>query len=97
MTEDEGNTNRKPRLPDKDEMMARVISMLGANRVRVYCEDSEKRIARIPGKMQKRNWIREDDVVIIEPWDFQDEKADIKWRYKQWDVRWLKEHDMLEV
>lgn len=78
-------------------MMARVISMLGANRVRVYSEDGEKRIARIPGKMQKRNWIREDDIVIIEPWDFQDEKADIKWRYKQWDVRWLKKHDMLEV
>ncbi|OKY77990.1 MAG: Translation initiation factor 1 (IF-1) [Candidatus Methanohalarchaeum thermophilum] len=97
MSDEEEKTNRSPRLPNSDEQMARVISMLGANRVKVYSEDGEKRIARIPGKMQKRNWIREDDVVIIEPWDFQDEKADIKWRYKQWDVRWLKNHDKLKV
>ncbi|WGI17491.1 translation initiation factor eIF-1A [Methanonatronarchaeum sp. AMET-Sl] len=91
------NTHRSPRLPRGREIQARVISMLGANRVRVHSEDGETRIARIPGKMQKRNWIREDDVVLIEPWDFQDEKADIKWRYKQWDVRWLKEHGKLKV
>jgi Translation initiation factor 1 (IF-1) len=26
-------------------------------------------------------WIREHDVVLIAPWDFQTEKADIVWRY----------------
>jgi translation initiation factor 1A len=69
------------RLPDEDEVLGVVESMLGANRLRVRCEDGETRTARIPGRMKKRVWINEDDVVIVEPWDWQDEKADVKWRY----------------
>ena len=26
-------------------------------------------------------WIRENDLVLLAPWDFQAEKADIIWRY----------------
>ena len=26
-------------------------------------------------------WIRDNDLVLIAPWDFQSEKADIIWRY----------------
>jgi translation initiation factor 1A len=69
------------RLPDDGEVLGVVESMLGANRLRVRCEDGETRTARIPGRMKKRVWINEDDVVIVEPWDWQDEKADVKWRY----------------
>lgn len=69
------------RLPDEDEVLGVVESMLGANRLKVRCEDGETRTARIPGRMKKRVWINEDDVVIVEPWDWQDEKADVKWRY----------------
>jgi translation initiation factor 1A len=57
--------------------------MLGANRVTVRCADGVERTARIPGRMQKRVWIREDDLVIVDPWDWQDEKADIVHRYEQ--------------
>jgi len=69
------------RLPDDDEVLGIVESMLGANRLKVKCMDGETRTARIPGRMKKRVWINEDDVVIVEPWDWQDEKADVKWRY----------------
>ncbi|MDZ7688985.1 MAG: translation initiation factor eIF-1A [Halobacteriales archaeon] len=69
------------RLPDDDEVLGVVESMLGANRLKVRCMDGETRTARIPGRMKKRVWINEDDVVIVEPWDWQDEKADVKWRY----------------
>jgi len=68
-------------LPDDDEVLGVVESMLGANRLKVRCMDGETRTARIPGRMKKRVWINEDDVVIVEPWDWQDEKADVKWRY----------------
>ncbi len=71
------------RMPDDDEVFAEVEQMLGANRVRVRCADGVERTARIPGKMQKRVWIREDDIVLVEPWDWQDEKADITWRYEK--------------
>jgi len=46
-------------------------------------------MARIPGKMKKRIWIREGDVVIIIPWEFQNEKADVVWRYTGPQVDWL--------
>jgi translation initiation factor 1A len=26
-------------------------------------------------------WIRENDLVLVAPWDFQSDKADIIWRY----------------
>ncbi|MCX2819681.1 MAG: translation initiation factor 1A [Methanobacteriota archaeon] len=70
------------RLPDDDEVLGIVESMLGANRLKVRCMDGETRTARIPGRMKKRVWINEDDVVIVEPWDWQDEKADVNWRYE---------------
>jgi translation initiation factor 1A len=69
------------RMPDDDEVFAVVTEMLGANRVKVRCMDGTERTARIPGRMQKRVWIREDDVVLVSPWDWQDEKGDIEWRY----------------
>ena len=80
MSEHERRTDL--RMPDEDEVFATVTSMLGANRVKVRCADGVERTARIPGKMRKRVWIREDDVVLVEPWDWQDEKADVTWRYE---------------
>ena len=77
-----GNENRKNlRMPEEDEVFATVTNMLGANRVAVRCADGVERTARIPGKMRKRVWIREDDTVLVEPWEWQDEKADVTWRY----------------
>jgi translation initiation factor 1A len=40
-------------------------------------------MARIPGKMKKRRWIRTGDLLVVKPWDFQDEKADVIRRYKR--------------
>jgi len=31
--------------------------------------------------MKYRTWIEPDDIVVAEPWDWQDEKATIEWRY----------------
>jgi len=38
-------------------------------------------MGRIPGRMKYRMWINVGDVVLIEPWSWQDEKANIEWRY----------------
>ena len=37
-----------------------------------------------------RTWIEEDDVVVAEPWDWQDEKATIEWRYTNQDATQLR-------
>jgi translation initiation factor 1A len=82
MSDEEGQ-RRDLRMPEEAEVFAVVTDMLGANRVKVRCADGVERQARIPGRMRKRIWIREDDVVLVEPWDWQDEKADIVWRYEK--------------
>jgi translation initiation factor 1A len=94
MSDNEGRTDL--RMPDDDEVFAVVTEMLGANRVKVRCMDGVERTARIPGKMQKRIWIREDDVVLVSPWDWQDEKADISWRYEKQEADQLREEGHIQ-
>jgi translation initiation factor 1A len=85
------------RLPKKGkgEILGVVESMLGANRLRVKCLDGKTRMGRIRGKMRKRVWIREGDIIIAVPWQFQDEKADICFRYTSTQVAWLKRKGFL--
>ena len=76
-------------------MLGIVEALLGANHIKVRCLDGKTRMARIPGKLKKRIWIREGDVVIVVPWEFQDEKADVIWRYTNPQVEWLEEKGYL--
>ena len=71
------------KLPNKkiNEMFAIADQILGGRRVRAVCEDGESRLARIRGKMRRRQWVREGDLIIVQPWDFQDAKADVRMRY----------------
>ena len=71
------------KLPNKkiNEMFAIADQILGGRRVRAVCADGESRLARIPGKMRRRQWVREGDLIIVQPWDFQDEKANVCMRY----------------
>jgi translation initiation factor 1A len=71
------------RMPDtrNREMFAIADQLMGASKLKVMCEDGKSRMARIPGKMKRRMWIKPGDLVIVKPWDFQDDKADVKYRY----------------
>lgn len=84
--------NHQPENPDeitrmpmpkeyKREIFGVAEQLLGASKIKVMCGDGKSRIGRIPGKMKKRMWIREGDLLIIRPWEFQDDKADILFRY----------------
>lgn len=79
------------RIPKRGEILGLVISMLGAGKLSVECEDGFTRICRIPGKIVKKVWIRTNDLVLIEPWKVQtNERADIIWRYTRTQANWLK-------
>ena len=77
-----GDKIRVP-LPNRkvNEMFAIADQILGGRRVRAVCEDGDSRLARIPGKMRRRQWVREGDLIVLQPWDFQDEKANVVMRY----------------
>ncbi|MEF8777168.1 MAG: translation initiation factor eIF-1A [Haloarculaceae archaeon] len=94
MSEESG---RKPlRMPDDDEVFAVVTEHNGGNHVSLQCEDGQSRMGRIPGRMKYRVWIEEGDVVLAEPWDWQDEKATIEWRYDNQDAQQLREEGHID-
>lgn len=82
-------------LPGPGEMLGRVLKLLGSEHVLVKCADGKTRVGRIRGKLKRRIWIREGDVVLIAPWEFQDNKCDILWRYTIAQADWLKSNGYL--
>src|SRR3989338_6874233 len=74
----------KVRMPDKEklEMLAVCTKLLGGDQIRAHCADDIERNCRIPGKLKKKIWIKENDLIIIKLWDFQPIKADVIWRFK---------------
>jgi len=85
------------RIPNKRnrEIFANAELMMGANHIRVRCFDGVTRMGRIKGKIKKKVWIREGDVLIVVPWSFQDDKCDIIYRYTGPQVEWLRRNGYL--
>jgi len=83
-----------PRRP-RGEVFGIASQLLGAARIRVMCEDSISRMGRITGKMKKKMWIREGDLLILRPWGFQEGKADILFRYSRTQAQYLARRNLL--
>ena len=85
---------KEMRLPEEGELFGRVLKMLGGENVMVKCTDGVTRRGRIRGKLKRRVWIRDNDIVIIAPWDFkQNEQGDIVWRFTLPQMEWLKDNN----
>lgn len=93
--DEEAGIPQRIQLPEKGEIFGIVEHLLGASKMKVICADGKSRLARIPGKIKKKLWIRQGDLVILKPWDFQDEKADIVWRYTRTQAKNLKNRGLL--
>ena len=86
------------RLPNRKEgeLFGVAVQLHGGDQIKVACEDGKERMCRIPGKLRKRVWIRERDVVIVKLWDFQPSKADIVWRFLGMQVERLERMGLLK-
>ena len=86
------------RIPQKrkKEVLGVVDKMLGGRRVIVQCVDGVERMGRIPGRLKRRQWVASGDIVIIVPWEFQDEKGDIVHRYTRPQAEWLRKKGYLK-
>ena len=70
--------------PSKNDVLGVATKMLGFDRVMVKCQDGHERLCRVRGKLKRRVWIRNGDIVLVSPWDFQsDTRGDIFWRYRK--------------
>ncbi len=71
------------RLPIGREVLGVVQQRLGGSRMRVLCLDGKERICRIPGRLRRELWVRDNDVVLIEPWELGgDGKGDVVYKYR---------------
>jgi translation initiation factor 1A len=62
------------------------------------CQDGCRRLCRIRGKMKRRRWVREDDIVLISPWEFQSEdRGDIFFRYTRNQAHWMRDKGILKI
>ncbi len=87
---------RRLRMPRETEVFGTVEQLLGASRMLVRCKDDKLRVSRIPGKMRRRIWVREGDIVIVKPWEVQgDKKGDVVWRYTKPQVARLIQQGLL--
>ena len=85
------------KLPRGKQTFGVVEKRLGGSRMSVRCLDGKTRICRIPGRIKRFLWVREGDIVIVEPWEFGGEKkGDIIYKYRPVQVEWLKKKGHLQ-
>ena len=74
---------------------AQVLRMLGNGRLEAQCIDGVKRLCHIRGKMRKKVWVNNGDIILLGLRDFQDEKADVILKYLADEARSLKAYGEL--
>jgi len=84
-------------LPGEGQVLGIAVKMYGYDRILVNCDDDKQRLCRIKGKLKRRVWIRENDVVLVSPWDFDQKRGDIVWRYTRNQKDWLKKKGYLKI
>jgi len=79
------------RIPEPPQTIGIVMKRVGGSRMIVKCMDGKERNCKIPGRMKRFLWVRENDIVIVEPWEFTpDEKGDVIFKYTKTQVNHLK-------
>ena len=93
----EGEEITRVRLPHGREVFGIVQQRLGGSRMKILCLDGKTRVCRIPGRLKRSLWVRENDVVVVEPWELSgEEKGDIVFKYTKNQVEFLRKKGHLK-
>ena len=84
------------RLPRGEELIGVIEQRHGGNKMMVACLDGKSRNCRVPGRLKRHLWLRPGDVVIIELWEFDNDKGDVIFKYTPTQVSWLKNKGYLK-
>lgn len=85
------------RVPKEKEVLGILEQRLGASRMLVKCLDGVSRTCRIPGRLKRGLWLREGDIVLVEPWEFQKDRGDVLFKYSPAAIEWLKRKGFLKT
>tara|TARA_B100000282_G_scaffold145491_1_gene104578 strand:+ start:26 stop:529 length:504 start_codon:yes stop_codon:yes gene_type:complete len=85
--------NKNTRFKDENESQeyALIKKALGNCRFEVLCFDGKTRLATMCGKMRKRVFVNQDELVLVSLRDWQDSKCDIIDKYNSNDIKKLKQ------
>lgn len=85
--------NKNTRFKDENESQeyAQITKALGNCRFEVLCFDGKNRLATMCGKMRKRVFVNQNDLILVSLRDWQDSKCDIIDKYTENDVQKLKQ------
>ncbi|OIO42124.1 translation initiation factor IF-1A [Candidatus Pacearchaeota archaeon CG10_big_fil_rev_8_21_14_0_10_31_9] len=85
------------RLPRGKEILGIIDQRVGGGRMLIHCADGKIRNCRVPGRLKRELWIREGNVVIIEPWEFDNDKGDILFKYNPAQTEFLRRNGHLSL
>lgn len=80
-------------LREEGQSYAQVTRILGNGHLEAFCFDNsggKKRLCHIRGKLRKKQWINQGDVILVGLRDYQDDKADVIMKYHADEARELK-------
>jgi len=87
----ENESEKRELLFKEDEQeYAQVTKMLGNGRLEAMCFDGVKRLCHIRGKLRKKVWINQGDIILVGLREYQDTKADVIFKYTPDEARNLK-------
>jgi translation initiation factor 1A len=91
----DNDSKRELTYKEDGQEYAQVTKMLGNGRLEAYCFDGVSRLCHIRGKLRKRVWIQQGDIVLMGLREFQDAKADVILKYDNEEARSLKAYGEL--
>jgi translation initiation factor 1A len=84
------------RLPRKKEVLGIIEQRLGGNKMMINCLDGKTRNCRVPGRLKRRLWLRPNDIVIVEPWELDNNRGDIIFKYRTNEIELLRKNGYLD-
>ncbi|MFW5847017.1 MAG: translation initiation factor eIF-1A [Nanoarchaeota archaeon] len=93
------NTEEQTRikLPKPPQILGLIKQRLGGNKMLVSCNDKKSRNCRVPGRLKRYLWLRPGDIVIIEPWELDDTKGDVLFKYRKNQAQALRKKGYLKT
>jgi len=88
---------RRTPMPKGRQVIGICEQRVGGSRMKIRCMDGNNRICRIPGRLKRKLWVREGDVLLIEPWELGgNNKGDVVFKYKSIQVELLQRKGFLK-
>jgi len=102
---DQDEASKKPHIPirSQGEILGVCTEILGGEHMVIKAENRLEYLGTIRGKIKKRMWVRQGDLVVIVPWDFESKPKEgkrphayIVWRYTRTQQSWLEGHGYIK-